>query len=352
MYQSQPKKMLILYILDILQKYTDREHRLSQKEILEILERDYSMKADRKSIRSNIMNLIEAGYAVEYKEIPRNNKNAKTGELEDNSVYTDYYLIKDFDDSELRLLIDSLLFSKHIPYSQCKRLIEKLEKLSSKYFRAKVKHIRTMPISSTNNKRLFYVIEILDEAINNNKQVKFTYGYYGTDKKLHPSTNEDGTFHEYIVNPYQMAAANGRYYLIGNYDKYDNISHYRVDRIIDIEILDVPQKPKKEIKEVENGFNLSRHMSEHIYMFSGDSATVTFCFKKYLLNDVIDFFGSEITFFDEKEDTVCARVRVNLSAMRKWAVQYALHAKILTPVSLAESVKSDLEKALENYNEV
>ena len=42
MYQSQPKKMLILYILDILQKYTDSEHRLSQKEILEILERDYS----------------------------------------------------------------------------------------------------------------------------------------------------------------------------------------------------------------------------------------------------------------------------------------------------------------------
>ena len=102
MYQSQPKKMLILYILEILQKYTDSDHRLSQKEILEILERDYSMKADRKSIRSNIMNLIEAGYAVEYKEIPRNNKNAKTGELEDNSVYTDYYLIKDFDDNQVK----------------------------------------------------------------------------------------------------------------------------------------------------------------------------------------------------------------------------------------------------------
>ena len=207
-----------------------------------------------------------------------------------------------------------------------------------------------MPISSTNNKRLFYVIEILDEAINNNKQVKFTYGYYGTDKKLHPSTHDDGTVHEYIVNPYQMAASNGRYYLIGNYDKYDNISHYRVDRIIDIEILDIPQKPKKDIKEVENGFDLSRHMSEHIYMFSGDSGTVTFRLKKYLLNDVIDFFGSEITFFDEEKDTVCARVRVNISAMRKWAVQYALHAKIFTPSSLAEGVKSYLMNALVNYN--
>ena len=189
MYQSQPKKMLILYILDILQKYTDRDHRLSQKEILKILEHDYSMKADRKSIRSNILNLIEAGYAVDYKEVSRSNRNPKTGEIEDNSLYTDYYLVKDFDDSELRLLIDSLLFSKHIPYNQCKNLIGKLEGLSSKYFRAKVKHIRTLPINCTNNKRLFYVIEILDEAVNNNKQVKFSYGYYGTDKKLHPSTN-------------------------------------------------------------------------------------------------------------------------------------------------------------------
>ena len=68
------------------------------------------------------------------------------------------------------------------------------------------------------------------------------------------------------------------------------------------------------------------------------------------MNDVIDFFGSEITFFDEKEDTVCARVKVNLSAMRKWAVQYAVHAKILTPSSLVEGVKSDLVQALENYN--
>ena len=136
------------------------------------------------------------------------------------------------------------------------------------------------------------------------------------------------------------------------YDEYDNVSHYRVDRILNIEILETPQKPKREVKEVETGFNLPQHMAEHIYMFSGASGNVNFRLNKSILNDVIDFFGSEISFFDENPSTVCARVRVNLAAMRKWAIQYALHAKILTPVSLAESVKSDLEKALENYNEV
>ena len=350
MYEAQPKKMLIINILEILQKYSDHNHRLSQKDIMDLLWRYYAMKVDRKAIKRNIMNLLDFGYNIEYKAVQRATKNTKTGEVEDNSIFTDFYLLRDFDDSELRLLIDSLLFSKHIPYSQCKELIHKLESLSSKYFEAKVKHIRTMPITYTNNKLIFYVIEILDEAINGKKQVKFTYGSYGTDKKLHPRVYEDGTVREYIVNPYQIAAANGRYYLIGNYDKYDNVSHYRLDRIMSIELLETRQKPQKKIRGLEKEFNLPKHMAEHIYMFSGESEVVTFRLQKYLLNDVMDFFGSEISFFDEAEDSISARVRVNRSAMQKWALQYALHAKILSPVSLVEAVKNDLSKACDLYS--
>ena len=39
MYGKQPKKLLIMNILDILKRYTDEDHRLSQKEIMDILER-------------------------------------------------------------------------------------------------------------------------------------------------------------------------------------------------------------------------------------------------------------------------------------------------------------------------
>ena len=53
------KKLLVLYILDILQKYTDEEHRLSQKEILEILRKEYEMIVDRKTVRRNLLNLME-----------------------------------------------------------------------------------------------------------------------------------------------------------------------------------------------------------------------------------------------------------------------------------------------------
>lgn len=155
MYTIQPKKMLILNILEILRKYTDEDHRLSQKEIVDILRTEYTMIVDRKAIKRNIMNLIDFGYDIEYSESVRMVPNAKTGELEESYILSDFYLVRDFTAGELRLLIDSLLFSKHIPYSQCKELIEKLEGLSNQYFTFNVKHIQTMPDIAPQNKQIF-----------------------------------------------------------------------------------------------------------------------------------------------------------------------------------------------------
>ncbi len=333
MYTKQPKKLLIINILEILKRYTDENHRLSQKEIVELLESEYDMKADRKSVKRNLMNLIDFGYDIEFSESIRINKNG-----EEETIYSDWYLNRDFSDAELRLLIDSLLFSKHIPYSQCKELIGKLSNLSNIYFDAKVKHIRTMRESMPKNKELFYTIEILDEAMSKNRKVAFTYNFYDTDKKLHPRREE-----KYIVNPYQIAATNGRYYLICNYDKYDDISNYRVDRITNIELLDERAKPKP------SDWTLPKHMAEHIYMFAGDSERVVFRAKRYIVSEIIDWFGTDVTFTDVTDDEVTARVNVNLNAMRLWAVQYAKHIRVTHPETLAEDIKNDLKEAIENY---
>ena len=75
MYTIQPKKLLIINILDILKKYTDVNHRLSQKEIVEMLQKEYSMKADRKAVKRNLMNLIDFGYPISYSESVRIGKN-------------------------------------------------------------------------------------------------------------------------------------------------------------------------------------------------------------------------------------------------------------------------------------
>lgn len=346
---KKPNKTLILNILDILRRYTDEEHRLSQKEIAEILRTEYSMNAERKTIRRHLLNLIDCGYEIEYSESVRMVPNPKTGVPEESYLWSDFYLVRDFTDAELRLLIDSLLFSKHIPYSQCRELVEKLEGLSNVYFRSRVKHIRAMPDTAPQNKQLFYTIEVLDEAIGKGKKVCFHYTSFGVDKKRHLRSGEDGHPREYVVSPYQMAAANGRYYLICCTDPHDNVAHYRLDRIADIRLLDEPARPAKTVQSLEHGVDLPKHMAEHVYMFAGPSRPVTFRMKKYLINDVIDWFGTDVAFSDESDDEVTAHVTVNLAAMRRWAVQYAPHVRVLSPASLVEEVRQAIGKAAEQY---
>ncbi len=341
MYTKQPKKMLIFNILDILKKYTDEKHSLSQNDILNILEKEYGMKVNRKSIKRNIMDLIEYGYDINYREVERK---------DNEPMLTDFYMNREFADEELRILIDSLLFSKYIPYNQCRKLVEKLEGLSNKYFAYKIRHITNLPENLPDNKELFYTISVLDEAIANKKKVVFHYNEYGTDKKLHIRTRKDGKPAEYVVNPYQMVATNGRYYLICNYDKYDNVSNYRIDRITDVRLTEDKVKPQKNVKGLEKGLDLPKHMAEHIYMFSGESATVVFRADKKIISAIIDWFGKDISFFDEDENEVTVSVYVNLDAMKYWIMQYSCYVKVLGPQSLVDTVKADMEEIYNKYN--
>ena len=343
------KKQIIINILDILKRYTDEDHRLSQKEIAEILKNEYNMTIDRKSVKRNLSNLLEFGYPIECSKSVRMVQNKDTGELEKSYMQSDFYFKHDFTDYELRLLIDSLLFSKYIPHNNCRDLIKKLENLSNKYFKAKIKHICALPENKAANKQLFYTIDILDEAISKEKKVKFHYAEYGADKRLHNRIDINGKPKEYIINPYQIVATNGRYYLVCNNDKFDNLANYRVDRIMDIQLLDDFAKPKREVKGAENGFDLSKHMKEHIYMFAGNSITVQFIAEKYIISDILDYFGEDVKFSNETEDKITVTATVNEQDMRYWALLYALQIKVISPQSLVDDIKSDIQKAAERY---
>lgn len=209
MMTKPPKKLLPMLILDILRKYTDEEHKLSQRDIRDILRDEYDMTADRKSVRRNLGTLMEMGWPIEYSEAIRMTPNTKTGESEETTVISDLYLEREFTDSELRLLIDSLLFSRYIPYNQCKELVGKLEGLSSRYFHVHVRHICTMSETLPRNPQLFYTIELLDEAISKSRKVAFAYLEYGMDKRQHRKRRVDGSVREYVVSPYQMVAKEG-----------------------------------------------------------------------------------------------------------------------------------------------
>lgn len=349
MYTKQPKKLLIINILDILRRYTDEEHHLSQKQIEDILREEYDMPADRKTIKTNLMNLIDFGYEIEYSEKTRMYKN-KNGELEESSILSDFYLVRDFNDSELRLLIDSLLFSTHLPYSQCRELVEKLEKQSSKYFHNRVKHIATMPRDKSDNKTIFYNVDVIDEAITANKKIEFNYIEYDVDKKACAKKTVDGQVRNYVVSPYQMVAKDGNYYLICNYDPFDNISNYRLDRIINIRMLDEKAKPFKQLRGA-NGqpLNLASYMKEHIYMYSSDASIVKFKLKKEMIIDMIDKFGKEVKFTKLDEEYVTAMVKVNNKAALQFAKNYSPDAIIMEPKELREQAIEELRKGLEGY---
>lgn len=339
------KKMLVLDILDILKEHTNYDHRLKQEEILEILKRDYDMVVERRTISENLDRLIDAGYYIGYDKKVRKVDNKK------NIVKTNFYFVNDFDDSELHFLVDAILFSKYIPYSQCKRIIEKISKLGSKYFSSKIKYVKTFPNETYRSQDLFLNIEIVDEAISKNKKIIFNYCNYDINKKLVPNVNSEGKVAEYKVSPYYMVAMNGRYYLICNMAGKENVGIYLLDHIKNAKIVDEIATEKSKVKGLDGGADLWSYIGEHPYMTLGESATVRFEFKKYLLNSVVDDFGKNIIIKAKDENTLYGTITINLKAMKYWAMQFSEGVKILSPKSLVEEIKTLAKNIIKKYED-
>ena len=351
MYTKPPKKLLIMSILDILRRYTDENHRLSQNDIVGILKREYHMESDRKSVKRNLMDLKEFGYDINYSDSVRMYRKSN-GEQEESHILTDFYLSHDFTDSELRLLVDSVMFSKQIPAAQSRRLVKKLRGLSNIYFESSVRHIAKPPAEKTDNQQVFLNIELLDEAITKGLQVKFHYNEYHTDKHLHHRRRKDGSVREYIINPYQMAAQEGKYYLICNNDKYDAITNYRIDRICDLELLATKVKPFEALPQSGGmRLELEEYMRRHIYMFAGGDVRASFRIDKRYLSDVIETFGKTIRFSDESDTHVTVTAKVNEMAMEHFALRYVPSVTILKPESLRNKVRETLLAALGDHEQ-
>lgn len=327
MYATGNKKMLNMMILDILKEYSDESHKLTQQEIIRLLKANYDMECDRRSVKNNIVCLKELGYDI--------------------SMENGYYLMtREFEDAELRMLIDSVLFSKNMTQAQAKTLIAKLKALGNRYFSEKVSHVYNLPeFHHADNKQLMYVVDSINEAILEKKKISFMYNDYGTDFKLHLRRD-----YPYIVNPYQIVASNGFFYLVGNYDKYDDVSHYRLDRMTSVKILKENAKTKQEIKDFANGYSLPKHMAEHIYMFGGASARVKLLAPEGMMNELIDWFGKDFRIKKTgKDDLIEITVKCNEEAIFYWALQYGPYVEVVEPISLRERIAETVEGMRAKY---
>ncbi len=322
----EPKKLALIRILQIFEQYSDFNHPLKQEDIAEILERDYGIAIERKAIGRNISLLKEAGIAIESK---------RSGS---------YLEERDFEDSELKLLIDSVLSSKHITVKHSKDLIEKLSKLSNKYFKSHIKNVHSVnDWSKTENLALFYNIEIVDEAIESSKQIKYTYNKYGVDKKLHRSST-------HVVSPFLLVLHNQRYYLMGYHHGWGKVIYHRLDRITGMELTEKAATPVRSVEGYKNGIDFKELSSALPYMYTDKKERIEFIANASVVDQIVDWFGFDIRIDKIDESKVKVSLKASPNAMFHWAMQYIEHVEITSPVHLRERIKSTLDEAKNRYN--
>ena len=320
----EPKKLALLRILQILEKYSDIDHPLGQKAIVDILESEYGIELERKAVSRNISLLKEAGFEIE------------------QTAEGVYLAERQFEDSELRLLIDGVLAGRFISAKHSADLIEKLCALGNKYFRNHVKNIYSVrEWNKTDNVSVFYTIDIIDEAIENGKQIAFDFNRYGADKKLHRVA-------QHVASPYQMVLKNRNYYLMAYNEKWKHIAYYRLDRITEARIVDAEATPLKSIDGYQNGIDYKHFSTALPYMFADKPEPVEFLCDEWVIDHVMDWFGKDII-ITPYEDKFKIRVTVSPMAMEFWALQYMSAVEILSPASLREKIKSGLQEAIAKY---
>lgn len=321
----EPKKLALIRIWQILKKYSDYDHPLTQDDIAAHLENDYGIIIERKAISRNISLLKEADIEIESRRA---------------GSYID---CREFEDSELRMLIDGILSSKHITAKHSKDLIERLCGLSNKYFKSHIKNIYSVnDWSKTDNQALFYNIELIDTAIENGRQLSYDYNKYGVDKKLHKSSYQK-------VSPYQMILHNQRYYLMAYSEYWGNMVFHRLDHITNMNISENAAVPIRSVAGYESGIDYKRFSSSMPYMYSDEPERIELIADACIIDQIIDWFGRETQISKCDDGQVTVSVKASPIAMEHWAMQYIDYVKITKPESLKVKIKNSLENAIKKY---
>ena len=323
---EEPKKLALLRIWQILKEESDYDHPMTQADIAGRLEREYGIVIERKAVSRNISMLQEAGVEIEQCR---------------GGVYLDR---RDFEDAELRMLIDGVLSSKHITAKHSKELIERLCGQSNRYFKPHIRNVYSVnDWSKTENQALFYNIEVIDQAIEQGVMVSYNYNKYGTDKKLHSSSYQR-------VSPYQMILHNQRYYLMAYNEYFGNMVFHRLDHISNIQLRpEHPAVPIRTVKGYERGIDYKELASSMPYLFTDKPERVTFVAENGIIDQIIERFGKDVRILKKDADHVEVSLTASLQAMEYWALQFIDHMEVTAPEELRERIREALKRGEEKY---
>jgi len=327
----QSAKLKTLMVLKLLEEYSDENHALSTTDLMEMLA-EKGIECERKSIYADVKALNETGYDIV------SSKSPKRG----------FFMgARKFELPEIRLLIDAVTSAGFITPKKTNSLVDKLKSLASvnqaKELNSQVYCERD---SKCDNEEIYYVIDRLDEAINQNRQVKFVYRRRNFDKL----TKKSYTSKTFKVSPYALIWKNDHYYLVCNNGKYDNLINLRLDRMRKIENLKDCRRPVNEVSEYHKVFDAADYSSKMFNMFSGKTDSVTLLCSQDLREEIMDRFGNAVPLkaVDSKYFITTFDAAVS-DGLVSWIMQYGEGIEVVEPAYLIDMVKEKAFSILRAY---
>lgn len=321
MTSSMTKKRLLL-ILELLHKSTDEDHPISTVEIVEFLNKK-GITIDRKTLSSDIKLLTDMDYdIVTIKSSP--------------NKY--FWGNRTFEIPELKMLIDAVSSARFITRKKSNDLIEKIVALAGEAQHTQMnRHIVATARAKSDNKKLYYIVDTITDAINQKKKIQFKYTEYNADKEKVFRHNGE----VYTLSPYVLYWNEDYYYVVGYYDKRDSVAAFRVDRLHNPKIID------KEAVAKPKGFNIDDYANKIFKMFDGEEVMVELECDNSLMKYVIDHYGLDIETRRHTEKTFIANVPATLSpTFFGWIFQFDGKMRIISPEIAKEKYKSMLKNSI------
>lgn len=325
---SFDQKLRTLYLMEILLERTNDEHMLNATELCTILDQEYGISTDRRTIYTEMEILEKFGLDIQQK------KGKNSG----------YYIgARDFELPELKLLVDAVQSSKFITEKKSKELIQKLEKLCCKTDAAILsKYVFIVNRPKTENETVYYNVDYIHNAIYENKEISFQYAEWTTKKEF--KLKKEGAF--YVVSPWALTWDDENYYLVAYDEVAGIIKHYRVDKMQRTKILKTDRKGEESFKN----FDLASYAKKTFGMYGGIDAEVTLECKNELAGVVIDRFGHDVWLIPQGEDYFKIKVLVSVSPQFfGWITGIGPGMKIIGPKDVKNQYKKYLLNVLENY---
>ena len=186
------------------------------------------------------------------------------------------------------------------------------------------------------NENIYYNVDMIYNAIAANVKVRFRYFEWTISKEIR--LKKDGN--AYHVSPWALTWDNENYYLIGYDMDAGKMKHFRVDKMLHIELQDQPREGREEFGR----FDLAQYTRRTFGMFGGNEETVRIRFPNKYVGVVIDRFGKDVALRPDGNDGFIARVIVAVSEQfYGWITGLGREVKIVSPEWVAEEYMSLLK---------